>query len=83
MDARDRLHARAAEPAPGLSALDAELETIVYRLVQESLTNVVKHASASTRARERARCTTGELAIEVRDDGVGFDTGRRRRPATG
>jgi signal transduction histidine kinase len=61
------------ETAPGRSALDAELETTVYRLVQEALTNVVKHAGARIVA-VAVRATGSELAIEVRDDGSGFDT---------
>jgi signal transduction histidine kinase len=52
--------------------LDGDLETTVYRLVQEALTNVAKHARA-----ERVRVAIGEsneeLSIEVRDDGAGFD----------
>jgi signal transduction histidine kinase len=52
--------------------LGAELETTVYRLVQESLTNVAKHAHA-----EHVRVTVaqldGRLRIEVADDGAGFD----------
>jgi signal transduction histidine kinase len=52
--------------------LGPELETTVYRLVQEALTNVARHARA-----EHARVTIdaeGErIAIEVSDDGSGFD----------
>jgi signal transduction histidine kinase len=53
--------------------LDEELETAVYRLLQEALTNVVKHARA-THARVRVRADAEELLVEVRDDGEGFDT---------
>jgi signal transduction histidine kinase len=52
--------------------LDAALETAVYRLVQEGLTNVVKHANA-TRVRVKVAESDGELWIEVEDDGDGFD----------
>jgi signal transduction histidine kinase len=52
--------------------LDPQLETTVYRLVQESLTNVAKHACA-TSARVAVRTVDGEVRIEVQDDGVGFD----------
>ncbi len=62
-----------ADPERGDSGLDPELETTVYRLVQEALTNTVKHARAS-RACVTLRQTDGELLIEVQDDGVGFDT---------
>jgi two-component system, NarL family, sensor histidine kinase DevS len=53
--------------------LEASLETAVYRLVQEALTNVAKHADASA-VRVTVREHDGELSIEVRDDGRGFDT---------
>ena len=36
------------DPERGGTGLDQQLETTVYRLVQEALTNVVKHAGAST-----------------------------------
>jgi len=61
-------------PGPSTRAgrLDGDLETTVYRLVQEALTNVAKHARA-----ERVRVAVGgsseELSIEVQDDGSGFD----------
>jgi signal transduction histidine kinase len=52
--------------------LDPQLETTVYRLVQEALTNVVKHARAKT-VRVSVSVSGGEVTIEVRDDGIGFD----------
>jgi signal transduction histidine kinase len=57
---------------PGRIALEPELETIVYRLVQEALTNVAKHAHASS-VEVRVAPAAGELSVEVRDDGGGFD----------
>jgi signal transduction histidine kinase len=49
-----------------------EEDRIVYRLVQEALTNIVKHANAS---RVEVSATEGEGAIRIliRDDGDGFD----------
>ncbi|MGN6816104.1 MAG: GAF domain-containing sensor histidine kinase, partial [Solirubrobacterales bacterium] len=47
-------------------------ERIVYRLVQEALTNVVKHAGAS-HVTVTAKETDGEIEIVIRDDGSGFD----------
>jgi signal transduction histidine kinase len=47
-------------------------ERLVYRLVQEALTNVVKHAGAS-RVEVGVRQEGGEIEISVRDDGEGFD----------
>ena len=52
--------------------LDAELETTIYRLVQEALTNVVKHADAQT-VRVSVNVTNQHLTVEIQDDGVGFD----------
>ncbi len=60
------------DPERGGDALDSELETTVYRVLQEALTNVAKHAQAS-RARVSARLTDGEVVVEVQDDGVGFE----------
>jgi signal transduction histidine kinase len=52
--------------------LSSEQERAIYRLVQESLNNVVKHSGAG-RARIEARPGDGSLTIAVRDDGCGFD----------
>jgi signal transduction histidine kinase len=52
--------------------LAAEIETSVYRIVQEALTNVAKHARATT-----CRLTLQRLAntvlVTLEDNGVGFD----------
>lgn len=50
-----------------------EEDRIVYRLVQEALTNVVKHAHASHVVVE-AEEAEGAIRIAVHDDGDGFDT---------
>jgi signal transduction histidine kinase len=52
--------------------LAPELETAVYRLVQEALTNVVKHAGASRVAIEIV-AHDGHVDVAVRDDGSGFE----------
>jgi signal transduction histidine kinase len=52
--------------------LDPELETTVYRVVQESLTNVVKHARART-VELAVRCESDAIELSINDDGVGFD----------
>ncbi|HWJ50130.1 MAG TPA: GAF domain-containing sensor histidine kinase [Solirubrobacteraceae bacterium] len=66
------------EMAPGLDGgavarHTAELETAVYRLVQEALTNAAKHGHAR---RTVVEVQDGEGAVHVcvRDDGGGFDT---------
>jgi signal transduction histidine kinase len=53
-----------------------ELETTIYRLVQEALTNVVKHAGAKT-VRVLVQASDAEVIVEVQDDGRGFDTTAR------
>ncbi len=58
--------------SPAELVLGAELETTVYRLVQEALTNVVKHARATT-ARVTVSASHPEITVRVEDDGVGFD----------
>ena len=55
------------------AGLAPELETTIYRVVQEALTNVVKHAHA-TSARVSIEVGTTRATIEVADDGCGFDT---------
>ncbi|HEX4806781.1 MAG TPA: GAF domain-containing sensor histidine kinase [Conexibacter sp.] len=53
--------------------LAPELETAVYRLVQEALTNVVKHAGANRVAIEIVACDA-HVDVTISDDGAGFDT---------
>ena len=52
--------------------LPEEVETAIYRIVQESLTNVVKHARARRVSILLAR-KDGAVKAEVEDDGQGFD----------
>jgi len=70
--------------APGVSVeldvvtalpLPPEVETAAYRIAQEALTNVVRHAHAG-RARVALATEDGALRIEVADDGHGFMTGQ-------
>ncbi len=58
-------------------ALSAGAELAIYRIVQESLTNSLKHAGPTAVARVQLRCTGGEVKLEITDDGAG----RRARPA--
>jgi signal transduction histidine kinase len=57
----------------GAERLDRDLETTVYRIVQEALTNVAKYAHARN-VRVAISEAAGELLLEIRDDGVGFDS---------
>jgi signal transduction histidine kinase len=63
-------------PSAGAERLDPELETAVYRMVQEALTNVAKHARAE-HVRLVIEESDGELLLELHDDGVGFDSKTR------
>lgn len=56
----------------GDSRLDPLIETALYRVVQEALTNVARHARAR-RLRVRFERRRGVLRCSIRDDGVGFD----------
>jgi signal transduction histidine kinase len=49
-----------------------QVETATYRIVQEALTNVVKHAAAATVSVVLER-RGSELRILIEDDGLGFD----------
>jgi two-component system, NarL family, sensor histidine kinase DevS len=51
---------------------DEGLEMAVYRIVQEALTNVIKHARAE-HVRVNVREDGKDMVVEVQDDGVGFD----------
>ena len=55
------------------AALDPDLRTGVYRLVQEALTNVGKHARAQ-RVDVRIASAPQGLEVCIADDGAGFDT---------
>jgi len=54
-----------------VSALGETINITVYRIVQECLTNIVKHARAH-RAEVQVRCADRRLLVEVRDDGRGL-----------
>ncbi|HWD46138.1 MAG TPA: histidine kinase [Actinomycetota bacterium] len=54
--------------------LPAGLDLSAYRIVQEALTNVVRHAGPAT-ARVAVRYAPGQVAVEVLDDGRGGDPG--------
>jgi signal transduction histidine kinase len=71
--------ARARELAVDLAIEDvdvpAAIATTCFRLVQEAVLNVVRHADAR-RTEIEIRADHGWLTLSVRDDGVGFDPAR-------
>jgi signal transduction histidine kinase len=70
------------ETARPLGPLPAETEVAIYRIVLEAVTNVARHATASSCV-VRLDDTTDPLTLTVEDDGVGLAAarhGRRRGP---
>ena len=67
---------------PGIAAdtdiddivLDAHVETAFYRIAQEAIQNIVKHARA-TRVQVVLRGDARQTRLVVRDDGIGFESG--------
>ena len=65
----------AVDGVPEHEGLAPEVATVVYRVVQEALTNVVRHAEASS-ASVAVTVSSGRLRAVVEDDGVGFGATR-------
>ena len=53
-------------------SLPGDVALCLYRIVQEALTNVIKHSGAES-ARIEITGTAGELGLQISDNGVGFD----------
>jgi signal transduction histidine kinase len=66
----------------GDERLPSEAETTLYRIVQEALTNVVKHAEATTVSILLLR-RDGSATVVIEDDGRGFDPGNTRAGSFG
>lgn len=77
----ERIEARSGLPitleAPAaLAPLSQEAELVLYRSLQEALTNVMRHADARSVA-VRLSATEGEVELVVTDDGRGLPAGKR------
>ncbi|MDI1263120.1 MAG: histidine kinase [bacterium] len=59
-----------------LNAIDGLLSQTVYRVIQEALTNMLRHANASA-AHVKATLDHAKVTVEISDDGVGFPADRR------
>ena len=68
--------------APDLDRLPAEVETALFRVVQESLTNVHRY-SGSPNAEIRISAHRGQVKLEVIDHGGGPQVGATRAPLEG
>ncbi|BBO67385.1 hypothetical protein DSCA_13150 [Desulfosarcina alkanivorans] len=68
--------------AAGVDELDLEYETEIniYRLIQEALNNIKRHAGAD-RATIRLVASSPDIVIRIKDNGKGFDVNDRRRRA--
>src|SRR5690606_10547580 len=73
LDVVGRAHALATSlEADAVPPLDTAVEEALFRIAQEALTNVVRHAQASA-VRVALTGRDGSVALAVRDDGRGFD----------
>ena len=73
LDVVGRTHGIAVAFAPGaIEPVDPDVEQALFRIAQEAVTNVVKHAGAAHVDVRLAR-TDGVVTLEVEDDGRGFD----------
>ena len=54
--------------------LDANTDIILYRMIQEIINNIIKHASASRINITIDNDSPGLITIRISDNGVGFDT---------
>jgi two-component system, NarL family, sensor histidine kinase DevS len=66
----------------GDNRLPPEVETTLYRIVQEALTNIVKHAGASRVSILLVR-SSGSATVVIEDDGHGFDPAELREDGIG
>ncbi len=73
-----RFEQRGVEPQ-----LPPDISINVYRIVQEALTNVAKHAAATTAGivleYAGSASMSATLSVQIWDDGIGFDTASRPR----
>jgi two-component system CheB/CheR fusion protein len=60
------------QAAPDVERLAPHVESVVYRVVQEALTNIAKHSRA-TRASVQVERRDGQIVAIVEDNGRGFD----------
>ena len=57
----------------GVEALDTPRRTVLYRVAQESLTNVARHAHASQVKTTLRKLPNGRLCMKIHDNGKAFD----------
>jgi signal transduction histidine kinase len=57
----------------GDAAIEPAIATVAYRIVQEAVTNVLRHACASSLEVRVGWTRAGRLSVVIEDDGVGFE----------
>jgi signal transduction histidine kinase len=72
-EARNHIPSVAYLPPDSLPRFASDVEATIFRIVQESLANITKHAQASHASVVLERQGEGEVRVIVSDDGVGFD----------
>src|SRR5882724_8714757 len=70
-ESRTGIHCSVILPPEPLM-LDSDRSTAIFRIFQESLTNVARHAHA-TRVEARIRRENDRITLEIFDNGIGFD----------
>lgn len=58
--------------------IDEIIKISIYRIIQESLQNIIKHANA-TNVMVNFMQKTNVLEIEIKDDGIGFDSSKKKK----
>lgn len=58
---------------PDLPTLSAEQDLTIFRIMQEALQNIHKHAGVTATSWVSLRVTEGGVSLEIRDDGGGFN----------
>ena len=66
---------------PNLDEVPNEIATAIYRVVQEGLTNIVKHAQRPSDVSVVIRRPDATLQVIIEDSGCGFDVGARAAKA--
>jgi len=72
IDDRTELNVRVVAPGGKLELLPQTISIALFRIAQEALTNVVKHANAQN-AFVNVGQNKGDIILEIIDDGIGFD----------
>jgi signal transduction histidine kinase len=68
--------------APGVNAFPESLQLLIYRTLQEALTNILKHAEA-TEASVFLVSDSKEVRLQITDNGRGIDAGQSLRNGMG